>query len=98
MLLRSSEPVPLFFALILQSLHKETPSLEQVSTASWRSCDAPVRRTDTFAPPIYFIIQIENSLWRAVLLMGGQEDPTCSPAAVRELHNWVASTDKEIVQ
>lgn len=33
-----------------------------------------------------------------VLLLGGQEDPTCSPAAVRELYERAASTDKEIVQ
>ena len=33
-----------------------------------------------------------------VLLMGGQEDPTCSPAAVRELYQRAATADKEIVQ
>eukprot|EP01043_Picozoa_sp_COSAG02_P046433 COSAG02_NODE_4341_length_5478_cov_14.459007_2_plen_338_part_00 len=33
-----------------------------------------------------------------VLLMGGQEDPTCSPTAVRELYQRAATIDKEIVQ
>ena len=33
-----------------------------------------------------------------VLLMGGEEDPTCSPEAVRELYQRAASIDKEIVQ
>ena len=57
-----------------------------------------MRPTATSPLPLISSYKAEKSVWGAVLLMGGQEDPTCSPAAVRELHQRAASVDKEIVQ